>query len=100
MYLCLLVASEGTYSLDDWATGAAGYTNVACRLHEVRRADIVACVLLVFGQEEIAESLHRIVDLARAFVVAEKERTICATAGREVGVILRGVTSWKEVFQP
>ena len=100
MYLCLLVASEGTYSLDDWATGAAGYTNVACRLHEVRRADVVARILLVLGQEEVAEPLHRIVDLARAFVVAEEEGTICATAGREVGVILRGVTSWKEVFQP
>ena len=93
MYLCLLVASEGAYSLDDWATGAAGYTNVACRLHEVRRADVVARILLVLGQEEVAEPLHRIVDLARAFVVAEEEGTICATAGREVGVILRGVSS-------
>ena len=86
-----------TYSLYDRSAGTTRYTNTACRLHEVRRADVVARILLILGQEEVTEPLHRIVDLARILVVAEEEGAVCTAAGRLVWVVLRGVSGWEEV---
>jgi hypothetical protein len=61
-------------------------------LHKVCSADALALVLLILGQKEIVESLHRIVDLARNLGVTEEEGAVCTAAGREVWVILRRVT--------
>jgi len=75
---------SSTYGLDGWASRAAGHTNTSRRLHKVCRANILALILLILGLEEIAESLHRIVDLAGAFAIAEEDGTICSTAGRGI----------------
>lgn len=60
-----------THRLHGWSTRAALDANVTSSLHEVRSANIPRLILLVFVQKKAPEVLHRVVDLARDFLIRE-----------------------------
>jgi hypothetical protein len=60
-----------THRLHGWSTRAALDANVSSSLHEVRSADISRLVLPVFVEKKAPEVLHRVIDLARDFLIRE-----------------------------
>lgn len=83
-----------THSFHGGSTRAALDANVASSLHEVGSTDVPRLILPVFVQKEASKVLHRVIDLTRDFLVKEEERAICSSAGRVIGAVERGVSSY------
>ena len=67
----MLLTAVTTHRLHSWPARTALDANVASSLHEVRSANIPRLILLVFVQKKAPEVLHRVVDLARDFLIRE-----------------------------
>jgi hypothetical protein len=89
-------ANMRTHCLDSRSAWTALDADCASRLHEIGSADILALVLSVLAQKEVAEVSHRIIYLTRDLLVEEKKRAIRSSTRREVGSILGRISGcWK-----
>jgi hypothetical protein len=88
------------YRLHGWTAWTAASPEVSCRLYKVRSTDTLALVLIVFSQQEVAIALQRIIDASGNLSIVQKQRAVCAAAGRTVRLVLGRVTGCARLISP
>jgi hypothetical protein len=84
--------SPCAYRLHCRTTWTADSPKISCRLHKVRSTNTAVLVEIVLQQQEIAIALQRVVYAPGNLPVVKQQRAVCASTGRAVWLIPRGVS--------